>query len=186
MESVNFILSGLGGQGILFMTKVLAQTTLRKRSNILGAETHGMAQRGGSVVSHLRLGDVESSLVRSGTAHFLIALEESEAYRNIHFLARDGKMYVNTATNPFPRYEVKGYLDMMGIECRNIAAGKIAMEMGAPMSTNLTLLGFFSAFKVGPLSYEELRETIDKVSPDRFRPLNLKAFDVGYQRGAKR
>ena len=70
METVNIVLGGLGGQGILFMTKVLAQAALKKGLRTMGAETHGMAQRGGSVISHLRFGDVESSLVRTGSAHF--------------------------------------------------------------------------------------------------------------------
>ena len=88
METINFVLGGLGGQGILFMTKILANTALTKGYRVMGAETHGMAQRGGSVVSHLRLGDIESSLVKNGSAHFLLALEENEAYRNLPFLKK--------------------------------------------------------------------------------------------------
>ncbi len=61
MENVNIVLCGLGGQGILFMTKVIAQAALDKGYQVLGAETHGMAQRGGSVISHLRLGEVQNS-----------------------------------------------------------------------------------------------------------------------------
>ncbi|RLB26959.1 MAG: indolepyruvate oxidoreductase, partial [Deltaproteobacteria bacterium] len=64
METVNIVLCGLGGQGILFMTRVLAQAALDRGLPVMGAETHGMAQRGGSVISHLRLGEVQSSLVR--------------------------------------------------------------------------------------------------------------------------
>ena len=70
MQTINFIIGGLGGQGILFLTKILAKTALQKGFNVMGAETHGMAQRGGSVISHLRLGDVESSLVKPGSATF--------------------------------------------------------------------------------------------------------------------
>ena len=87
MEAINIALCGLGGQGILFMTKVLAQAAMDKGLNIIGAETHGMAQRGGSVISHLRIGDAESSLVRSGTANLLLALEENEGYRNLPLMA---------------------------------------------------------------------------------------------------
>jgi indolepyruvate ferredoxin oxidoreductase beta subunit len=184
METVNFVLSGLGGQGILFMTRVLAQSALRKGFKVLGAETHGMAQRGGSVVSHLRLGEAESSLVRAGTAQFLLALEENEAYRNIPFLATGARMYANAPPNPFPRREVRGYLEKRGILCRATDAGAIAREMGAPMSSNLALLGFFSAFKEGPLSPDELRETVEIISPDRFKEVNLKVFDAGFQHAA--
>ena len=69
------IFCGLGGQGILFMTKIFARAALDKGLATLGAETHGMAQRGGSVVSHLKLGTAASSLVREQTAGFLLALE---------------------------------------------------------------------------------------------------------------
>jgi len=102
MENINFVLSGLGGQGILFMTKLLAQSAVNKGLKILVGETHGMAQRGGSVVSHLRVGDVKGSLVRAGSAHILLALEENEAYRNIPFLAKGGKLYANAPKTSFP------------------------------------------------------------------------------------
>ena len=185
METVNIVLGGLGGQGILFMTKVLAQAALKKGLRTMGAETHGMAQRGGSVISHLRFGDVESSLVRTGSAHFLLALEENEAYRNIPFLVRGGSIYANAKTDRFPRPEVKSYLDKMGIIYRSVPAEEIAMGLGVPMSSNLALLGFFSAFREGPLTYEELRETIDQVSPDRFKEMNFKVFDAGFEEGSK-
>jgi hypothetical protein len=71
MKTIDILLCGLGGQGILFMTKLLARTAMDKGLNVMGAETHGMAQRGGSVVSHLRLGETEGSLVRAGTSFYL-------------------------------------------------------------------------------------------------------------------
>ena len=185
METVNFILGGLGGQGILFMTKIVAQTALSKGFNIMGAETHGMAQRGGSVVSHLRLGDVEGSLVAAGTAHFLLALDENEAYRNIPFLAEGGRLYANAQGDPFPRKETLVYLEKIKIVSQSMPAGKLAMDLGAPMSTNLALLGFFSAFDDGPLGREELRKTVEAVSPERFKEINLKVFDAGFESGAK-
>ena len=103
MENINFVLSGLGGQGILFMTKLLARTAVNKGLKILVAETHGMAQRGGSVISHLRVGDVKGSVVRAGSAHILLALEENEAYRNIPYLADGGKLYANAPKPSFPK-----------------------------------------------------------------------------------
>jgi indolepyruvate ferredoxin oxidoreductase beta subunit len=183
METVNIILCGLGGQGILFMTKVLAQSALDKGFNILGAETHGMAQRGGSVVSHLRVGDVQSSLVKTGSAHFLLALEENEAYRNLPFVSHGARMYVNANPQSFPREEVKAFLDNREITYRSAPAGAIALDLGAPLCTNLALLGYFTAFNEGPTTQSELRNTIETISPDRFREINLKVFQAGLQRG---
>jgi indolepyruvate ferredoxin oxidoreductase beta subunit len=185
MKTVNFVLSGLGGQGILFMTKVLAQAALDKGFKLMGAETHGMAQRGGSVVSHLRLGNMESSLVPAGTAQFLLALEENEAYRNLPFLRKGGRVYANTP-GPFPREEARPYLERIHAVCRAVPAGQLARELGAPLSSNLALLGFFSAFEKNPLSHEDIRTTIENVSPERFREVNLRVFDAGYQGGSSK
>ena len=183
METVNIVLCGLGGQGILFMTRVLAQAALDKGFNVMGAETHGMAQRGGSVISHLRLGEANSSLVRSGTAYILLSLDENEGYRNLPFLSRGGTMYVNTDPNGFPRQEVKGFLENRQITYRALAASLLARDLGAPRSTNLALLGFFSAFDEGPLSYGELKSTIERISPERFRGINDRVFEEGHKRG---
>ena len=182
-KTINIILSGVGGQGILFMTRALAQAALDKGFNVMGAETHGMAQRGGSVVSHLRLGEVKSSLVRTGTAHFLLSLEENEGYRNLPFLSHGARMYVNTNSRHFPREEAKGLLDKRKIIYRSIPAGIMAQELGAPRSSNLALLGYFSAFDEGPINYKDLKTTIHKISPKRFKDINLKIFEAGYKKG---
>jgi len=183
VKPINIVLCGLGGQGILFMTKVMAQAAIDKGLNIIGAETHGMAQRGGSVVSHLRIGDVENSLIKTGSAHFLLSLEENEGYRNLPFLSHGARMYVNTNSAQFPREEVKNFLGKKEIICRSILAGTMAQELGVPLSSNLALLGYFSAFGEGPVSHEEMRTTIEKISPDRFKEINLKVFDAGLQKG---
>ncbi len=185
MNTINMVLCGLGGQGILFMTKVLAQLALDKGYSMMGAETHGMAQRGGSVVSHLRLGNVQGSLVRTNEAPLLLALEENEGYRNLPFLARGGRLYANTASPLFPRKEVRSFLAKKEIISRAVPAGKIALDLGAPMSSNLALLGFFSAFEDKPFDYETLRLTVGQISPDRLRDKNLFIFDAGHQEGKK-
>ncbi|MFO7783286.1 MAG: indolepyruvate oxidoreductase subunit beta [Thermodesulfobacteriota bacterium] len=183
MEPLNIVLCGLGGQGILFVTKVLAETSLNKGYRVLGAETHGMAQRGGSVVSHLRIGEVESSLVRTNGADVLLALEEHEGYRNLPFLREGGRLYVNAKTGRFPRDDVKVYLDKRKVSYHSTPAGDLAMELGAPMSTNLALLGYYSAFEEVPATSSELRETIERITPDRFLEANLRVFDAGYKAG---
>jgi indolepyruvate ferredoxin oxidoreductase, beta subunit len=183
MEKVNFVLSGLGGQGILFMTKLLAQTALNRGLKIMAAETHGMAQRGGSVVSHLRMGDVAGSLVRAGSAHVLLALDENEAYRSLPFLAQGGRLYVNAPDNARVRDEVLSHLDGREVTCRLFPASETAREAGSPMASNLALLGYFAALENGPIPGDALRKTIEEVSPDRFREVNLRVFDLGMERG---
>jgi indolepyruvate ferredoxin oxidoreductase beta subunit len=183
MNTINFILAGLGGQGILYLTKVLAQTAMSSGLGVLGAETHGMAQRGGSVVSHLRLGDARSSLVRPGAAQFLLALEESEAYRNLPFLGRGGLLCANAPAETFPLPEVGSYLDKMEIKACAIPASQLAQELSLPRSANLALLGYFSACGEGPFTVETLRETVAELSPDPIRERNMCVFDAGYEKG---
>ncbi len=177
---INIILCGLGGQGILYMTKVMATAALSKGLKVMGAETHGMAQRGGSVISHLRIGDVKSSLVRSNSADIVLSLDENESYRNLPFLKEGSSIYVNAKRNSYPRNEVKNFFKGKGISYDAIPAGEMAVELGAPMSTNLALLGFFSAFDKEPVSHNEMRDTIEKITPEKFREINLKIFDAGY------
>jgi indolepyruvate ferredoxin oxidoreductase beta subunit len=183
VDPINIVLCGLGGQGILFMTRVLAEAAIDKGFKVMGAETHGMAQRGGSVVSHLRFGDVEGSMVRSGTAHFLISLDETEAYRNLPFVSTAGKLFVNTNTKDFPRQEIKTFLEYRHIVSRAVHASLIARHLGAPRSSNLALLGFFSAFEQGPFVYGELKMTVEKISPSKLKQINCTVFDAGYKNG---
>ena len=183
MPTINFVLSGLGGQGILFMTKIIAKTALRKGYSIMGAETHGMAQRGGSVISHLRLGDVSSSLIKPGSAQFLLSLEENEAYRNLPFLAKNGHLYSDTILEEFPRASVKPYLDKMAIQYKALPAGKIALDLGAPVSSNLAMIGFFAAFQEEPFAADDFRETIENISPEKLKNINLQVFEKGLSSG---
>ena len=181
MKPINFVIGGLGGQGILFMTKIIAKTALHKGFKVMGAETHGMAQRGGSVISHLRLGNVNSSLVKEGAADFLLALEENEAYRNLPFLAKQGVLCSNRASTDFPLPEVEGYLRKAHIVWHSLEAGRIAFDLGAPMSTNLALMGYFTTLDQCPFSRAEFRKTIETVSPETYKAINLKVFDKGTQ-----
>ncbi len=183
MKTTNMILSGLGGQGILFMTKVLARTALLKGIDALGAETHGMAQRGGSVVSHLKIGEAQSSLINNGSAHFILALEENEAYRNLPFLGAGGKIFVNADPAEFPRAAALPCLDKKDIACHAAPAGRIAMELGAPRSANLALIGFMSAFESSPFSPGDILKTIDQISPEIFKEINFKIFNAGAAAG---
>ncbi len=183
MKSVNYVLSGLGGQGILFMTKIFATTALNKGFNILGAETHGMAQRGGSVVSHLRIGDAESSLICAGTADFLISMDEYEAYRYLPCLKKGGKLFANAREDAFPHGKVKDFLNGMNIEAKAMEASRTAMELGSPRSTNLAMVAFYSAFDSGPLGPDDLRATVETISPGPFKEKNLKIFDTCFEVG---
>ena len=185
MDAVNLVLCGLGGQGILFMTRIIAMASLDRGHDVMGAETHGMAQRGGSVVSHLRVGKVQNSLVMEGSAGYMIALEENEGYRNLPFLSHGASMYVNGDPAHSPDERVKKFLDDQKISFHAVQAWTIARELGAPRSSNLALLGFCSAHIQHPVDHRGLRKTVENISPDRYREINLKVFDAGFEEGLK-
>ena len=88
-------------------------------------------------------------------------------------------MVKNSHSGTFSVPEVKKSLVGNGILCRSLPAGKIAMELGAPLSTNLALLGFFAAVEGRPFSAEDLLETIERISPERFRKTNIDVFKKG-------
>lgn len=126
---------------------------------------------------------MNSSLIRTGTAQYLLSLDENEAYRNLPLMARNSHLFANAPKGAFPRKEVKTYLDKMDISYRSLPAGELALSLGAPVSTNLALLGFYAAFGEGPFSEDEIRETIITISPVQFKTINLKVFDTCLEKG---
>lgn len=181
----NILLSGLGGQGILFLSKVLAEAAIRQGYLVRGAETHGMAQRGGSVVGHLRIGDVSSSLIRQGTAHCLLSLDETEAYRNINFLAPKGILCVNTKNKEFPIPRVRDFLKQKEIKAYGLDCLQIALKQDLAQSTNIAVVGFFIALGVSPISYGQVKEVIDELGKGPLKEKNLKILEEAYQEAKK-
>jgi indolepyruvate ferredoxin oxidoreductase beta subunit len=179
---LKLILSGIGGQGVLFATSIFSETALGLGHDVLGSETHGMSQRGGSVISHLKIGAYESPLVRQGTADVLVAFDEFEAYRTLAFLKRGGLCFVNSARGDFPDEGVKGYLTKNGIAAHSYPADEVALSLGSARSANLVLIGRALSIPGLPFEPEQITETIERISPPRFKELNLRAFEAGLRR----
>ncbi len=179
-EELRLILAGLGGQGVIFMTHLLAQTAMDQGHSVIVTETHGMSQRGGSVISHLRIGGSEAPLMRRGTADVLLGLEADEAVRNLSFLRRGGVAFVNS--NDGLRPEVAEHLEQLDIEVQSLPATSMALEIGSAAVTNVVLTGFAAAHPSMRLSIDALRETLVAIAP-RGRDLNLQALEAGYRAG---
>ncbi len=177
--NLQLILSGVGGQGILFATRIFLELAFAKGYNVIGSETHGMAQRGGSVISHLKIGDYSSPLIRQGTADLLFAFDRDEAYRTLGFLKGGGLCFVNSPREDFWDAGIKGYLEKNEIRAYSFPADKVALALGAPRSANLALIGYALSVPDVPFTYEDVKETIVRISPPRFRDVNLRAFDAG-------
>jgi len=177
--NLQIIISGIGGQGVLFATKVLSQTALSKGFKMIGSETHGMAQRGGSVTSHLKIGDFLNPLIRTGTADIIYAFDETEFLRALPFIKEDGVCFVNSNAGDFLCTKIRQHLTKNNIEVSHLDADKIALKLGMPLSVNLVLLGFSIASNRLPFSLTEMEQTIKKITPGRFLEMNFKAFRSG-------
>lgn len=175
------VLAGIGGQGVLFATKLLAQTAVRLGYKVIVAETHGMSQRGGSVASHLKIGEFASPLVRMGTADYLLAFEAKEGYRNLKFLrpASDtrpgGVIYSNAGITDEKVCSLVVY--------RGIPADQIALNLGAFRAENLILLGFATQDEHFPFRLDDLSATVEQISPEKLKHVNIAALKEGSRFG---
>lgn len=179
------ILAGIGGQGVLFAHQAIAACAIAQGLDVTGAETHGMSQRGGSVVSHLKIGDTSAPLIRQGTADFLLAFDAAEAYRALPYVRRGGAVIVNSALPNYPDERVRAHLATMNVAMRVVDADTIARGLGRASAANVALIGFATTCNDFPLSRDAMRETIARVAPERFLEVNLKAFDLGEEAGLK-
>ena len=184
--SKNIIICGVGGQGTVLAAKVLSQAAISNGEHVLSAETIGMAQRGGSVVSHVRTGDdAFSPLVPQGQADVLIAFEAAEAVRNIDFLKADGTVIVNkkivqpvTASlsgKAFDENEMIEYLNKRATNVIAVDTDQACRDLGSSKVVNMVLLG--AASKSGLISKDELKAAIKLLVKPDFYELNVKAVD---------
>lgn len=186
-ESGNILLCGVGGQGILLASEVLSSVLLKAGYDVKQSEVHGMAQRGGSVVSHIRYGGkVYSPLIEPGTADITVSFELLEALRYLPFYRRGGTVIVNTqkilpspvasgmATYPD---DVIGQLAALGLSVHPVNAFEIAVAAGEKRAANMVLLGSLSAFL--PVKEELFLETVEGRVPEKLRKANLEAFRRG-------
>ena len=171
------VVTGIGGQGIIFVTKVLAQAAMASGEQVMASENHGMSQRGGSVLSYVKIGGSEAPLIRRGTADTLIALDRLEALRTLPFVRAQGNVCVNTPDGLDPA--VMPRLNEMGIQVHALDADACAKELGAPTVANLIVLGFAAAHGALGLTVEELKSAVQALGPAKAVELNLKALALG-------
>ncbi len=179
------VIAGVGGQGVLFAARVFTEAAQRRGLQVLGSENHGMSQRGGSVTSHLKIGEFASPLVAEGDADLLLGLDCLEAHRTLSFLRpADGSSSALCVVNApdaraFPDPRAAPVLRAMGVEIHTCAADTAALAMGSPVSANLVLLGFGAVLAGFPFSYEEVRAAVESVSSPAHRAVNLAALERG-------
>lgn len=188
----NIILAGVGGQGTVLASKILAQSAIRRGEMVRTAETIGMAQRGGSVVSHVRIGwerETISPLIPHGTADVLIAFEPAEACRNLPLLHKDGYVIVSdTVVKPvtdalsetdYTGVEMLSYLRAQNVRLTVVPGVKIISVCGSARVLNMALLGAASASGAIALTTTELCTIVREVVPQKFAAMNEKALSLG-------
>ncbi|HPS91559.1 MAG TPA: indolepyruvate oxidoreductase subunit beta [Methanothrix sp.] len=184
----DLVIVGVGGQGVILISDVLGRAAVLAGKPVCGAETHGMAQRGGSVINHTRIGCRFSPMVAAGGADVLVALEPAEALRFAQFLSPAGVALVNTRP-VLPSTVTSGRAKYPSIEeilaplkahsCRVIAldATALAQAAGTAQAMNVVMLGALSRYI--PISEELILQALAQVVPSRFLEINRKAFFLG-------
>ena len=158
------IVSGIGGQGVLFLTQVIAQVAVNRGIPVLTSETHGMAQRGGTVLSTIKIGDFSSPLIRTGQADVGLLLWEANLPVHKSLLKSHAVLLISA--------EKAG-------EGKRIDAAGIARRMGNPVLANLVLLGLAVKSKALFCQASECEAAIQQLAPKKFVEMNIKAFHTG-------
>jgi indolepyruvate ferredoxin oxidoreductase beta subunit len=193
VKEFNILITGVGGQGVILMSELLGKSAVEEGLRVRGSEILGMAVRGGSVTSVIRIGDeVYGPLIPMGKCDTLIGMEPSEALRSITYLSKSSLVILNTAvTIPFTvsigksKYpsleEILEKLDNASGRVIKLDAVQIAQQAGSMLTTNIVMLGALFGTGKLPISVETIRETIRAHFPAKTAPVNIKAFDLGYQ-----
>lgn len=186
----NCLLCGVGGQGVVLASKLIAYAAMEKGLNVRTSETIGMSQRGGSVVTHVRMGEtVHSPMIPKGSADVIMAFEPAEAVRNLSYLKEDGVMVVDkkavkpvTATLSQSNYDGQEALTYLQRKVKNlyiIDGDAVCEEAGSSKVLNVVLLGVALGSGVLDIRLEEMKEEIKKHVKPQFVEMNIRALELG-------
>ncbi|TGC08456.1 indolepyruvate oxidoreductase subunit beta [Methanolobus halotolerans] len=187
ISNFDLVIAGVGGQGTILASDIIGKAAVKENMSVRAAETHGMAQRGGSVVNHIRLGCELGSMIPLKGADVLLALEPSEALRYMDYLSEDGIIIVNTEPI-FPVTVTSGlctYPDVDAIvsamedkrKVKAFNASELAKEAGHPQSMNVVMVGAISNHL--PVSVDFLLECVRELVPSKTVDINVRAFEMG-------
>lgn len=182
----NLILSGIGGQGLITLLKIIAEAALLESKDFKSSELHGLSQRGGSVKIHIRVGkNIHSPLIGPGEASLILALETQEALASLLFASEETHFLVNKFQTPTMAQsataeEVKKELESISPYVKFIPASEICKEkLGNPIVDGEFMLGYAIAENLLPFQKQSLIKAIKKIIPEKYVDLNIKAFKLG-------
>jgi indolepyruvate ferredoxin oxidoreductase beta subunit len=188
MDRCNVVLAGVGGQGILLAAEILGTAAVKEGYNVRVSELHGMAQRGGAVVSHVRIGEKAlAPTVLDGTADVIVGFEPMEALRNVKFASQKTTILVNTRPFKISGTEYPDVKEILRQICRftddvvSIDAAALAEKAGTGLTLNIVMIGALVATEKLPLKIEALREALRELVPAKYLDMNMRASESGYE-----
>ncbi len=193
VKELNIIITGVGGQGVVLMSEILGNAAVRDGLKVLGSEVLGMSQRGGSVFSNIRLGDeIYAPLTADSKCDILVAMEPSEALRNIQYLNANSIVIMNTrkvvpamvslGKSTYPEIEqIQSKLQPVAGSVILLDALDLAEKAGNRQSVNVVMLGTLFGCGEIPIKVDTIKNLIRERFPAKAADVNLRAFDLGRQ-----
>ncbi len=197
IREYNILIASVGGQGGITLSRIIARAAMRMGHKVIVGETLGMAQRGGPVQSHVRIGSqVYGPLIPEGRCHILIALEPVEALRAARYISPESTILLNEASLPpitailgevsYPTLrEVVEALNRIGCGVYHLNAEKLALEAGSKRCLNVVMLGAYMAYmeaeRLKIITMEAAEEALRETVPSRYLEANLRALRLGYE-----
>jgi indolepyruvate ferredoxin oxidoreductase beta subunit len=187
----DLVFSGIGGQGVVVLSDIFCEAALLDGFDVVKAEVHGMAQRGGSIVAYARIGEkVESPLIEQGKADVILGFEMLETARVLPMLKAKGSVVMNTkyippsctlqgSAKPWKPEELIDLVRKKAFKMHEVDGVGIATKLGNPIVVNTILLGALSALPENPIKKETLEKAICGRLKEKFHSINLQAFQLG-------
>ena len=182
------VFAGVGGQGVLTASSIIGIAALKSGINVVMSEVHGMAQRGGIVVTEMNIGDAQSPLVGDGEADIIVGFEPVEAYRILHKAHKGSDVIVNTepivpitvslGSEKYPNVD-NLIASMEGVNVYPLEATEIARKIGNVITMNIVIVGALSSLPSFPIEEKYVRMAIEERFPPKYRDINLRAFEEG-------
>jgi indolepyruvate ferredoxin oxidoreductase beta subunit len=188
---LDVVFCGVGGQGVVVLSDVFCEAALIEGFDVAKAEIHGMAQRGGSIIAHARIGDkVQTPLIERGKADVVLGFEVLETARALPMLKNDGTVVVNTkylppnaaaacSSKPLSQEQLMGMIRARACTVHGVDAVSIANNLGNLLVVNTILLGALSALPENPIKSESFEQAIAGRFKEKYVKINLQAFQRG-------
>jgi indolepyruvate ferredoxin oxidoreductase beta subunit len=189
--TLDVVFCGVGGQGVVVLSDIFCEAALIDGLDVAKAEIHGMAQRGGSIVAHARLGEkIEAPLIERGKADVILGFELLETARALPLLKKEGKVVVNTkyippstsassSKTPLTERQLLTMISSRAGKVYEVDGIGIALNLGNPLVVNTVLLGALSALPENPVKRESFEKAIVGRFKEKYVSVNLQAFQKG-------